>query len=74
MEETEQERDLGMWVDHTMTTSHRCDTAVKKANAILGCSRRCISHRDKEVVMTLYKALVRSHVEYCVQFWSPMFK
>ncbi|CAM4563975.1 unnamed protein product [Caretta caretta] len=52
----------------------KCDVAVKKANAVLGCIRRRISSRDKEVLVPLYKALVRSHLEYCVQFWSPMFK
>ncbi|CAM4553252.1 unnamed protein product [Caretta caretta] len=70
----EEEKDLGVLVDHRMTMSHQCDMAVKKANAVLGCIRRGISCRDKEVLVPLYKALVRPHLEYCVQFWSPMFK
>ncbi|CAM5076373.1 unnamed protein product [Eretmochelys imbricata] len=74
LEVTEEEKDLGVLVDHRMTMSRQCDIAVKKANAVLGCSRRGISSRDKEVLVLLYKALVRSHLEYCVQFWSPMFK
>ncbi|CAM5107583.1 unnamed protein product [Eretmochelys imbricata] len=74
LEVTEEEKDLGVLVDHRMTMSCQCDMAVKKANAVLGCIRRGISSRDKEVLVPLYKALVRPHLEYCVQFWSPMFK
>ncbi|CAM5148275.1 unnamed protein product [Eretmochelys imbricata] len=74
LEVTEEEMDLGVLVDHWMTMSHQCDMAMKKANAVLGCIRRGISIRDKEVLVPLYKALVRPHLEYCVQFWSPMFK
>ncbi|CAM5141001.1 unnamed protein product [Natator depressus] len=74
LEVTEEEKDLGVLVDHRMTMSCQCDMAVKKANAVLGCIRRGISSRDKEVLVPLYKALVRPHREYCVQFWSPMFK
>ncbi|CAM4560969.1 unnamed protein product [Lepidochelys olivacea] len=74
LEVTEEEMDLGVLVDHRMTMSCQRDMAVKKANAILGCIRQGISSRDKEVLVLLYKALVRPHLEYFVQFWSPMFK
>uniref|UniRef100_A0A674I2H4 DDE-1 domain-containing protein n=1 Tax=Terrapene triunguis TaxID=2587831 RepID=A0A674I2H4_9SAUR len=74
LEVTEEEKDLGVLVDRRMTMSRQCDVAVKKANAVLGCIRRSISSRDKEVLVPLYKALVSPHLEYCVQFWSPMFK
>ncbi|CAM4576074.1 unnamed protein product [Caretta caretta] len=74
LEVTEEEKDLGILVDHRMSMSRQCDMAVKKANAVLGCIRRGISSRYKQVLVPLYKALVRPHLEYCVQFWSPMFK
>ncbi|CAM5077630.1 unnamed protein product [Eretmochelys imbricata] len=74
LEVTEEEKELGVLVDHRMTMNRQCDMAVKKANAVLGCIRRGISSRDKEVLVPLYKALVRPHLEYCVQFWSPTFK
>ncbi|CAM5123271.1 unnamed protein product, partial [Eretmochelys imbricata] len=72
--EVTEEKDLGVLVDHRMTMSRQCDMAVKKANEVLGCIRRGISGRYKEVLVPLYKALVRPHLEYCEQFWSPMFK
>ena len=33
--------------------------------------RRNITYKDKCLIVPLYKAIVRPHLEYCIQAWSP---
>ena len=44
--------------------------AAKRANRILGMIKRTIVIREQDVVLRLYKSLVRPHLEHYVQILS----
>ncbi|XP_059843112.1 uncharacterized protein LOC132403641 isoform X1 [Hypanus sabinus] len=67
----EVQRDLGVIVHQSLEVGMQVQQAVKKANGMLAFIAKGFEYRSREFLLQLYKALVRPHLEYCVQFWSP---
>ena len=53
-----------------------CTQLVHSAmcNGILGCTKSSVASRSREVILSLYSALVRPHLESYIQLCSPQYR
>ena len=68
---TVKEKDLVVTISTDMKVWEQCGIAASKGNKFLGLVRRNITYKDKKLIIPLYKAIVRPHLEYCIQVWRP---
>ena len=68
---TTQEKDLGVTFSADMKVSEQCGIAASKGNQILGLNRKTIRYKEKQLIVPMYKAILRPHLEYCIQAWKP---
>ena len=66
-----QEEDLGVIISNDLKFTNQSIKVEKKAQKLIGYIKRQFRYRNKEMVLQLYTSLVRPHLEYAVQFWSP---
>ncbi|GCC34259.1 hypothetical protein chiPu_0012732 [Chiloscyllium punctatum] len=70
LSKVEEQRDLGVYVHRSLKVATQVDKACKKAYGVFAFISRGIEFKSREVMLQLYRTLVRPHLEYCVQFWS----
>ena len=69
-----EEKDLGVIVNQDLKVANQCAVAVKAANRTLGLIKRTFSSRSKDIIVGLYKSLIRPHLEYCMSVCKPHYR
>ena len=66
-----QEKDIGVIIDEKLSFEAHISEKVKKANSMFAVIRRTFQHLEEKNFIPLYKALVRSHLDYASAVWFP---
>ncbi len=73
LQETGEERDIGMGVSSSVKPAAQCLKAEQAAGAVLGQPSRSFHYHDRYNFVGLYNRYryVLPHLEFAVQAWSP---
>jgi len=58
-------------IDNEINVTQQYALTAQKTNHILGFIKRSVANRLKEVILPLYSALVRPHLDSWIQLWGP---
>ena len=74
LESSPAEKGLGVLVDEKLNMRQQGALVAWKASGVLDSIRRGVASRDREGTVPLCSALVRPHLQYCIQVWGPHYK
>ena len=73
LESVNSHKDLGIHISNNLKVEKQCKEAYKNANMQLGFIKRNFQYKSKDIILPLYKSIVRPHLEYAVQAWTPYY-
>jgi len=65
-----EEKDLGVLVAKEFNMTRQCVLTAQKGNHILGCIKRSVASRSRDVILPLCSTLLRPYLESCIWLWS----
>ena len=71
LKSAQRDKDVGDKIASNFNFSQRRNDAANNANRVLDFIKGNFSFRNKDIMLSLYNSLIKSHLEYAVQFWSP---
>lgn len=74
MQTTSKEKDLGITFTGDLKFMEHIANTVKKANQMVGIVKRTFKYMNKTMFNSIYKSLIRSHLESGNKIWAPIRK
>ena len=74
LEESEFEKDLGVYIDNKLNFKEHVHRATARANKVMGVIRRTFDFLTEDVFVQLFKSLIRPILEYGNSVWQPYSK
>ena len=74
LKNVEEEKDLGVVMDHNLNFKSHISQKISKANSMIYIIKNCFKFLDADMFKTLYKSLIRPHLEYASSIWCPIAK
>ena len=68
---TDHTRDLGVTMSNDGTFSKHITEVVSRSGQMCSWILRTFKTRERMPMLTLWKSLVRSNIDYCCQLWNP---
>ena len=67
-------RYLRVQISNDLRPREQCIIARNRANKILGFISIGMTNKNSKVILRLYLALARPHLDYAAQYWLPYFR
>ena len=67
----DEEKDLGVVFSESFSWFNHIQESIGKAKRMTSWILRNVLSREVDVLLPVYKSMMRPHLEYCVQGWAP---